>query len=544
MESPLPGDKPKPGHSGLDSLILERHIMNDALDLIITGHVITMANEKPYARAVGVKSEKIVTVGAVEKVMNYKGPHTYLLALDEKWILPGFIDSHMHPLMTGVYKQGVDLSTVVTIGQTLKKIAGAADRTPHGEWIQCFRYQDKSIAEQRYPTKKELDDVSSRHPIVVMHNDVHFAMLNSRALKLLAVPLDNPGVEKNAEGRATGYISDPAISFVLGQFDAMLTDEEKLDRIRSSIESALAEGVTTLHMKESLNVIQLILEHEKELSIRIKPLVILKESDEMADLDKIILNPVLVDRACICLFGDGTFDGHTGATLEPYADDPLSWGILIWEDAAMYRIMEKAHRAGLQLSVHTVGDRATEQALSIYEALLAAHPRKVHRHRFEHYEIPTMEQIKRTAQSGLTVGMQPMLIPVCCGTDLEGYRRFIGDETVRRVSAFRWIQDEGVLVAGGSDSPVTPIGPLKGIQICLTHPLAHFRLTRHEALKWYTINGSKIGFEEKVKGTIEVGKLADFVVLAQNPYEVSPEKIGDIPVEMTILGGKVVYSDR
>jgi hypothetical protein len=517
--------------------------MNDALDLIITGHFITMANEKPYTRAVGVKNERIVIVGTVEEVMNQKGPHTDLLKLDDKWILPGFIDSHMHPLQTGVYMQGVDLSTVKNIAQALKKIAERADRTPHGEWIQCFRYQDKLIAEQRYPTQKELDDVSTRHPIVVMHNDVHFAMLNSRALELLDVPLDNPGVEKNSEGKATGYISDPAISSVLRQFDAMLTDEEKLDRIRTSIELALAEGVTTLHMKESLNVIQLILEHEKELSIRIKPLVILKESDEMADLEKIILNPILLDRACICLFGDGTFDGHTGATLEPYADDPLSWGILIWEDAAMYRIMEKAHRAGLQLSVHTVGDRATEQALCLYEALLAAHPRKDHRHRFEHYEIPTMEQIKRSARAGLTAGMQPMLIPVCCGSDLEGYRPFIGDETVRRVSPFRWIQDEGVLVAGGSDSPVTPISPLKGIQTCLTHPLTHFRLTRYEALKWYGINGSKIGFEEKEKGSIETGKFADFAVLAQNPYEVSAEKIGNIPVEMTILGGKVVYPD-
>jgi predicted amidohydrolase YtcJ len=515
--------------------------MNNALDLIITGHVITLVNETPYARAIGVENDRIVIVGEVEDVMNQRGPHTHLLELDEKWILPGFIDSHMHPLFTGVYMQGVDLATVETIGQTLKKIADRAGQTPHGEWVQCFRYQDKLIAEQRYPTQKELDEVSSRHPIVVMHNDVHFAMLNSMAMQRLNVSLEQPGVEKNADGKATGYITDPAIASVLEEFDAILSDEEKLDRIKLAIKPALAEGVTTLHMKESLDVTLLLLEHEKALSIRFKPLVSLYETDALTGLEQIIQNQELLGRACICLFGDGTFDGHTGATLEPYADDPLTWGTLIWEDEAMYRIMEKAHRAGLQLSVHTVGDRATEQVLSLYEKLLAAYPRKAHRHRFEHYEIPTREQIKRTARAGLTVGMQPMLLPVCCGTDLEGYRPFIGEERVQRVSPFRWIQDEGVLVAGGSDSPVTPISPLKGIQACLTHPLPHFNLTRQEALQWYTVNGAKIGFEEQFKGSIEAGKFADFAVLAHNPYTVTAEEIGDIPVEMTILGGKVVY---
>jgi predicted amidohydrolase YtcJ len=518
--------------------------MTETLDLIITGHTITMANQVPYARAVGVKGDKIATIGAVERVMEQRGAHTQMLALDDKWILPGFIDSHMHPLQTGAVMQGIDLSTVNTIDQALREIADRVARTPQGECIQCFRYQDKAIVEQRYPSKKELDNLSSRHPIIVMHNDGHFAMLNSQALDLLDLGVDNPGVETGPDGRATGYITDPAIFSVHDQLSAMTPDKEKLELIKSAISSALSTGVTTLHMKESHKVIDLILAHEQELSIRVKPLVILNGSNAKADLDEIIRDPVLLHRACICLFADGTFDGHTGATLEPYTDDPLSWGMLIWEDEDMYQIMQKAHRAGLQLSVHTVGDRAVEQVLSCYEALLDAHPHKDHRHRFEHYEIPTMAQIKRTARSGLAVGMQPMFLPICCGPDLEGYRRFIGQEAVRRVSPFRWIQDEGVLVSGGSDSPVTPISPLEGIQTCLTHPLADFRLSRHEALEWYTINSAKIGFEEKVKGSIEVGKFADFAILSQNPYEVLPEEVGQIPVEMTVLGGKVVYPGR
>ena len=206
--------------------------------------------------------------------------------------------------------------------------------------------------------------------------------------------------------------------------------------------------------------------------------------------------------------------------------------------------MRKAHQAELQLSVHTVSDRATEQALTIYEKILDEHPRKDHRHRFEHFEIPTREQLKRTVTRRLAAGMQPMFVPVCEGPDLEGYRKFIGEERVKRSNAFRTIIDEGLLVAGGSDSPVTPMSALQGVQACLTHPLEEQRISLHEALRLFTINSAKIGFEEDIKGSIEKGKLADFVVLSQDPYQVPHDEIGNITVEMTILCGNIVYQNK
>ena len=152
--------------------------------------------------------------------------------------------------------------------------------------------------------------------------------------------------------------------------------------------------------------------------------------------------------------------------------------------------------------------------------------------------------MKRAVKRQLAAGMQPMFVPVCEGPDLEGYRKFIGEERVKRSNAFRTIIDEGLLVAGGSDSPVTPMSALQGVQACLTHPLEEQRISLYEALRLFTINSARIGFEEDIKGSVEKGKFADFVVLSRDPYQVPHDEIGNITVEMTILGGNIVYQNK
>ncbi|MCK4825523.1 amidohydrolase family protein, partial [bacterium] len=327
---------------------------------------------------------------------------------------------------------------------------------------------------------------------------------------------------------------------LLESIQTHLDKHEQLNKITYAAHLELEAGATTVYMKEPLSVIRTIMENPDQLPVRTRPMVWISDINKDDELDKIFRDPVLKNQACICLICDGTFDGHTAATFEPYYDDPSTLGMLYHEEETLYRFMKKAHLGGHQLSVHTVSDRAIEQVLDTYERILREHPRLDHRHRFEHFELFTKAQLKRVARLGLSVGIQPIFVPFCEGPDLEGYRRFIGEERVRRANHFRSIIDEGILAAGGSDSPAAPLNHMQGIQACLTHPNKEARISLHEALRLYTLDAARIGFEENIKGSIKAGKLADFIVLDEDPFRVSPDTIGEIQVEMTILGGKIV----
>jgi hypothetical protein len=237
---------------------------------------------------------------------------------------------------------------------------------------------------------------------------------------------------------------------------------------------------------------------------------------------------------------DGSVDALTAALYEPYSNDPTKLGMLYHTDEDFYKLIEKVHKAGCQISIHAESDRSIDQVLWAYEKVLEKYPRKDHRHRIEHFELVTMKQIKWATRLGVALAMQPAFMTVC--ENLEDYRVLFGEERIKRFHPYRSILNEGALVAGGSDSPVTRINPLEGIHALVNHVIKEQRIDVHEAIEMFTINGAIIGFEENIKGNIEPGKLADFVVLSDDPYRIPREKIRDIKVEMTIVGGKVVYN--
>jgi len=171
--------------------------MESNLDLVIKGHILTMANQQPRVQAVGVKEGKIAVAGTVNEVEKDRGENTLVLDLKGKTVLPSFIDSHMHPVLTGMVQAGVDLSAVHTIDDTLVKIKKRVEKTHPGVWILCFRFQDKLLQEKRFPTKQELDDISTAHPIIIFHNDLHFAMMNTPAIQQIDFPAELEGVQTN-----------------------------------------------------------------------------------------------------------------------------------------------------------------------------------------------------------------------------------------------------------------------------------------------------------------------------------------------------------
>jgi predicted amidohydrolase YtcJ len=515
-------------------------MMERDLEQIIKGNIITVANQKPRAEAIGIKGEKIVSVGAIKEVESSIGKATKVLDLKGKTVLPGFFDTHAHPMATGRNRLGVDLSSVATIAETLEKIRERARNTPAGKWVFCPAYNKQHVAEKRFPTLKELDDISTKHPISIQHVDGHFSMLNSTALKLLHMDAGRKGVVIDSDGKPVGIIEDPASGQTLETIGALTNDAERMEALMIITKEAASVGITTLYAKEPLEVIEFMLKNIKKIPVRIHPMVMGATKGILA-FENVVKADFLGDHVCVATAADGSIEAHTAALFEPYADDAKTLGMLVFSDEELYDFVEKAHKAGFQISIHAESERCIEQVLWAYEKALEKYPRKDHRHRIEHFELPSMRQIKRAARLGVVAAMQPIFIPICEGPNLSYYRVLLGDERTKKANAFRSILDQGILISGGSDTPVTRMNPLAGIHACVNHPVKEQRVDVYEAIEMFTINGAKTGFEEDIKGSIEPGKLADFVVLSDDPYRVPREKIRDIKVEATIVGGKVVY---
>jgi predicted amidohydrolase YtcJ len=239
-----------------------------------------------------------------------------------------------------------------------------------------------------------------------------------------------------------------------------------------------------------------------------------------------------------CILLDGDVGPHTAALSEPYADDPACYGTLYYTQEEVNAFVLKAHKAGLQVAMHAVGDGAVEQALDAYSAALTAHPRHDHRHRIEHCEIIREEQIERARRLGVALAIQP---PFNHYWPHTSYYSSLGEERAWKADPVRSLMRPGLLVAGGSDSTVTPLGPLIGVHAAVGHSNPAERIGVREALELYTINAARLAFEESDKGSLETGKLGDIVVLSEDPSEVEPSQIKDIPIEMTIVGGQVAY---
>jgi predicted amidohydrolase YtcJ len=347
------------------------------------------------------------------------------------------------------------------------------------------------------------------------------------------------GVEIDTKGEVTGLIKDPASARPLSNGDNFSDKSEAMKALMLVAKEAVSVGITTLFAKEGLENAEFIMKNIKKIPVRIHPMVF--PGFGAATLDDVINSKSLGEHICVCNLTDGSVEGRTAALYEPYADDLTTLGMLHHTDDEFYRFIEKVHKAGCQISIHAESDRAIDQVLWAYEKVLEKYPRKDHRHRIEHFEVVTSKQIKRVARLGVALAMQPMFVTVCEGPNLDYYRSLLGAERVKRAHTYRSILNEEILVSGGSDTPVTKMNPLGGIHACVNHPLKEQRIDVYEAIELFTINGAKIGFEENSKGNIKIGKLADFVVLADDPYRVPREKIGGIKVEMTIVGGKIVY---
>lgn len=506
--------------------------------VLLNAKVITMDHNNTTAEAVAIKDGRIIAVGSNEKIMQFIGETTKIIHLDGKAVLPGFIDTHMHLTFTGLALVSLDLHEVKSLKEILEKLREYAKNIPKGKLILGFRLDETKYAEKRLPTRFELDEVAPDHYVAIMHVAMHSCVVNTKALRYLNLSINEPGVDIDEKtGEPTGIIRDPIIMYVLNRIFEMISDDDFERAMKIAAKEALKVGLTTVHtmgepLGERTNKIM------EEIADKL-PLKIIRYPFITGDIENDIKNAP--KKGGLKVLADGAFEAHTAALFEAYTDDPSTRGKLYFTQEEMNELVLRVHKAGLQLAIHCESEASIEQVLNAFENALREHPRADHRHRIEHYELPGANQNMRVAKLGVCLSMQPAFIYLW-GRSGEKYEQFLG-ERVNKMHPYKSLLELGILVSGGSDSMVTPMNPIFGIHSLVNHPNVNQRISVYEALQIFTINGAKIAFEEKEKGTIEPGKFADLVVLSEDPTSLEPCKIKDIRVLMTIVNGRIVYQN-
>lgn len=526
--------------------------------VLINGEVITVDQENSVVEAVAIKGNRIAAVGSNQVIKSLIGEETDVIDLHGKTLLPGFIDSHIHLILYGTNQLAVSCKAkhIDSIEALLKDLKKKAEETPEGEWVRAWGFNETVVKEKRYPTIDELDAVSKVHPIIVTRTCSHISVVNSKALEMAQIHVNTPDpnggiIEKNQEGKLTGRLIETA-HMVMNEV-ATYTESELKKAVKIASDHFIASGITSIHEAggngpESYRLLQQAVKN-KDIRVRIYAMIgALNNSHQF--VTKMVQAGVLTgtgdERFKVGpakLFTDGSSTGPTIATRKPYTSDPTHFGILYYSEEEIYQVLGEAHKKGYQITVHAQGDKAIEMYLNCVERALEESPRKNHRHRIEHAGISSPDLQKRMKK----LEMIPIPNPPFPYEFGEIYVEHYG-ERVNHMYAVRDFIDTGIMAAAGSDAPITDFNPLLGIHVAVNRKSQFGKeigknqsISVMEAIKLYTWNGAYASFEEEIKGSIEVGKLADLVILNDSILRVNPSQIKDLNVETTIIDGEIVF---
>jgi hypothetical protein len=509
--------------------------------MLIHGKVMTFDNEDRIAEAVAISGDKIVHVGKSSEVNQLSDDLTNVIDLRGKVLLPGFIDAHTHFVQMGSMFDMVDLRGARSLSQALEKVKQRVAKTRKGGFVFGTNWDESKWPEKRYINKRDLDTITIVHPVALTRMDGHMTSVNSYFLKLVKIPSEKRGIDVDKNGEPTGILkeeaSDYARSMVPSDPEALVNGLEK------AIAYAHELGVTSVHDMVGYPEISAYVLARKLGKLKIR--VYLNFTQEYLDyILKLGLTTGFGDDGlkigALKLFSDGSIGSRTAAIGSEFEDEPGNNGMLVYGEGKLEEIVGKAHRAGIQVAVHAIGDRAIDLTLNAIEQALKAFPRNDHRYRIEHMELAKDGSISKVAELGVVASMQPNFIGEW-GLPGGMYEKRLGRYWLEHNNLYKKIITEGAVIAFGSDC--MPFSPLYGIHWAVNAPMEYQRISVHEAIRCYTRNAAYASFEEKVKGSIESGKLADLVALSEDPYE-NPRRIKDIKVVLTIQGGEIVYEKQ
>jgi len=529
---------------------------------LVNGSIWTANPSQPWAEAVATDGDRILAVGRTAEVKKLVGRKTRVIDLDGSMALPGFIDSHTHFLKGGFSLSSIQLRDVTSREQFVKRVEAKAQELGKGEWILEGNWDHEQFSPPELPRKEWIDGVSPENPVCVSRYDLHIVLANSLALKIGGITKETKSpeggeIQKDPEtGEPTGILRDAAIDLVM-QHIPEPSLQANLEAAQAAFRTARELGVTSLHdmadesnFAASLEVYQELLK-EGKLTARIYFFIPIDEMDIVKQLR--LKTPFGNDWLAIGGlkgFADGGLGASTAYFFEPYTDNPSTSGLLapqMFPEGVMEKRVLEADRAGLQVAIHAIGDKANFIILNIFAKTVAQNGKRDRRWRIEHAQHLRPEEIGRFAELGVIASVQPYHAI----DDGRWAEAKIGKVRCRTTYAFKSLLDGGSTLALGSDWPVAPLDPLIGIYAAVTrrttdgeNPDGWFpeqKIPLDEAIKGFTLNGAYAEFSEKIKGSIEAGKLADLVVLDQNLFKIAPEKIKDARVTLTVVGGRIVY---
>jgi len=526
--------------------------------VIINATVHTMDARRPLAEAVAISGNRIAAVGSSAEMKTLAGPATRIIDAGGQLVLPGFNDAHVHFLSGGFQLSSVDLRDAATPQEFADRIRKFAGTRPPGSWITGGDWDHERWPTNSLPTRGLIDAATPATPVFVNRLDGHMALANSVALKLAGVTRDMPDpdggliVHDPKTGEPTGILKDAAMSLVSKQIP-VATFEEKLAAARAATEHAAQLGVTSvtdMSAGADVGVYQELL-RRGELKTRIYAIAPLPHWERLGQTGvRAAFGSDLLRVGGLKGFSDGSLGSTTALFFEPYADAPQTRGFPadeMFPDGAMLQHVLDADRAGLQVMIHAIGDRANDLILRIYEQVTARNGPRDRRFRIEHAQHLRPQDIVRFAQSKIIASMQPYH----CADDGRWAEKRIGSERAKSTYAFRSLLDAGATLAFGSDWTVAPLNPLSGIAAAVTrrtldgkHPggwVPEQKITVEEAVRAYTVGSAYAEFAEQMKGTLAPGKLADLVVLDKDIFRISPTEIETARVQLSIMDGRIVY---
>ncbi len=528
--------------------------------IIINAVVHTMDKTQPTAEAVAIYANRIVAVGATKDIRKLAGPNTRTIDAKKRLLLPGFNDAHTHFMSGGFQLSSVDLRDADSPQEFAARIKAFAEKLPQGRWITGGDWDHERWSEAQLPTKELIDSFTRDTPVFVNRLDGHMALANSLALKLAGVTrqtLDPPGgvIVRDKSGEPTGVLKDAAQSFVWKVIPEA-TFDEKLAAARAASNYAARLGVTSVQDVSAgtdVGVYQALLDRG-ELKTRIYAVAPLPQWERLARTGvRAHFGSEMLRVGGLKGFSDGSLGSTTALFYEPYRDDPSTSGIAgdeMYPEGAMLKRVAEADRAGLQVMIHAIGDRANDLILSIYEQVERENGKRDRRFRIEHAQHLRPQDIPRFARDQVIASMQPYHAI----DDGRWAEKRIGKERAKTTYAFRSLLDAGVTLAFGTDWTVAPLNPLLTVYAAVTRRtidgknskgwVPEQKISVEETVRAYTVGSAYAEFQENVKGTITTGKLADLVLLSRDIFKIDPKEIENVKVVLTMVDGRVVYQER
>ncbi len=529
-------------------------------DIVLASNaVFTGLDAEPVAIAIAIIGNKIAAIGSEEEIEPYIGEQTKVYHYEDKLIIPGFHDFHLHIMLGCISMNSAYLFAARSEDEAVEMARVHAEANPDDPWVIGFTWDAGYWDTQKLPTRASLDRVFPDRPVALYHAEGHYGWVNSKALELAGITRDteNPPfgiIEKDGQGEPTGILYETAMGLVSDlAFD--FSRERRLAMVKSFFQHAASLGITAVNDLYAPDVnsnpdhfaLYKTLEDNGELTARVHLLPVLDGNLDKARELRAMYQSSMLRVAGLKQFIDGVITGYTAYMLEPYADKPETRGETTFPAETIKQWVIDADREGFSIRFHAIGDGAIRLALDAYEAAQQANGVRDSRHTIEHVEVIHSADIPRFAQLGVIASMQPDHFAM---SERGVYTSRIGEEREKNVFVIKTLKDSGARLAFGTDFPIDQLTPMLQLYRAVTridssgtevwHP--HERITLAEALQAYT-SGSAYGtFREHELGTLEAGKLADIAVLDRNLFAGTAEDILETKVELTIVDGKVVYA--